>query len=225
MNSKKINIIHPKDDTTDFLEEIYLYLKENTSAEINVIRLTTKEDHSSFFEFIHEIDNNELILFLGHGTSSGLSGARTNFYQSDAFITERQLSVFKNKNLILLSCRSNQYLNTYFKDCGLKSSIGFPNLITDFQEIEEHDDPKRVEDITKEDIELFKNSIVNIVKYSLEDFILNNLTVFQLFNRIKLRTNKRIIKFYIEISNQGKLPLGKMLNDMVDGLIFLEKNI
>lgn len=211
------------DDTTDFLEGIYTYLKENTEAEINLIRLITREDHSAFFEFIHKIDDNELILFLGHGTSHGLSGARTNIYETDAFITERQLNVFKNKKVILLSCRSDQYLNTYFKDCGLKSAIGFPNLITDFQEIEEHDNPKRVEDITKEDVELFKNAIIDIVKYSLGDYININLTIFHLFNRIKLRINKRIIKFYIETSNKGKLPLGKMLNDMVDGLTFLEK--
>lgn len=223
MNNKIIHIIHPKDDSTNFLVAIYSYLLENTDAKINILRIANKEDHSNFYDIIPKIPNNELILFFGHGTSFGLSGARTKEYEEIEFITLKQLKVFADKNIILLTCRSNQYLKTHFDECIIKSAIGFPNLITDFEEVEYHDDPKRVENIKQEDINIFRNMIVGIIKYSLEDYINNNLTIQQLYNRIKLRINKRVINLYIETPNKGKLILGKMLNDMIDGLIFLRK--
>lgn len=223
MNSRKIHFIHPKDDSTDFLEEIYKYLSEKTNVEIKLLRLNNKNDHSDFFDIIPNIPENELILFLGHGTSLGLSGAITSEFQYLEFITDNQLFVFKNKQIILLACRSNQYLKTHFNKCDLKTAIGFPNLITDVDEIQYHDDQIRVEGLTAEDIELFKIIIVDVMKYSLEDYINNNLSIHQFYNRIKLRIHKRLIKLYNETPNKGKLPLGKMLNDMVEGMNFFFK--
>lgn len=222
MSKKRLHIIHPEDSTTDFLNLITEYIRE--LAEINLIRLKTKADHFNFFELIHSIDKNELILFFGHGTSTGLSGAVTKDYENQEFITEKQLKIFSEKNIMILSCRSNQYLKSYFKECDIKSAIGFPNLITDHGEIEHHDDPERLNDVSVEHIELFKNVIIDVVKFSLEDYVTENLSMIQFYNRIKLRINKRIMKLYNEIPDKGKLPLGKMLNDMVDGMIFFNKN-
>lgn len=224
MNNKKIHIIHPKDSTTDFLNSITEHISKKTEVEINLLRLTSREDHSNFFESIHSIDKNELILFLGHGTSTGLSGAITKEFENTEFITEKQLKIFKDKNVMILSCRSNQYLKSYFTECSIETAIGFPNLITDAAEIEHHDDPERLDDVSGEDIELFKEAIVDVVKFSLEDYVNNNLSINQFYNRIKLRINKRIINLYNKIPNKGKLPLGKMLNDMVDGMTFFTNN-
>lgn len=221
MNNKKVVIIHPKDTTTDFLEEISTYI-EALNIEVNILRLITKEEHLSFFETVHSFDENELIIFLGHGTSTGLSGCNTNDYEQPEFITEKQLKVFENKNLILLSCRSNQYLKSYFKDCNLKSAIGFPNLITDFDEVPYHDDPDRLDGITKDDVEAFKIILVEIVKFSLEDFVNNELSVFQIFNRMKLRINRRIINLYQKNAPNDKTPLGKMLHDVVEDLSYFD---
>ena len=154
--NKKIHIIHPKDKSTDFLDSITEYIKNKTTVEINLLRLQTKEEHSQFFEIIHSVNNDELILFFGHGTSSGLSGAMTSEFESPEFITEKQLKIFENKKVLILSCRSNQYLKSYFKECNLNSAIGFPNLITDYCEIEHHDDPERFKDIKQEHIDFLR---------------------------------------------------------------------
>ena len=218
MNNSKIHIIHPKDESTDFLDSITEYIEKYTSVEINLLRLQTKKDHFIFFELIQSINDDELILFFGHGTSKGLSGSVTKDFEQREFITEKQLKIFENKNIVILSCRSNQYLNSYFKECNLKSAIGFPNLITDYEEIEYHDDPKRVENLKQEDIDIFRKMIVDIIKFSLEDYINHNLSIQQLYNRIKLRINKKVINLYFETPNRGKLPLGKILNDMASDL-------
>lgn len=223
MNNKKINIIHPKDDTTDFLEEIYSYIKINTGVEINLLRLESKEDHVEFFKLIHLFPNDELVLFLGHGTSTCLSGASTKEYELIEFISEKQLKVFEEKKVILLACRSDQYLKVFFENCNIKSAIGFPNLITDLNEVEYYHNSERLSNIIQGDIDIFKIAIVDVIKYSLEDFINNNLSFYQLFNRIKLRINKRVVKFYNTTPNKGKLPLGEMLNDMAIGLDYFEK--
>jgi hypothetical protein len=220
MSNKKIHIIHPKDDSTDFLEGIYKDVCPLPEIETTILRIISQDEYFAFFKMIPTLPNNELVLFLGHGTSTALSGPRTRDFEIETLIGQSELKIFDHKNVVLLSCRSNQFLKSFFKERNLRSAIGFPNLITDFAEVEHHDNPERLQNITQEDIELFKTNLVEIIKYSLEDYVNNELNIFQFYNRIKLRINKRVIKLYKENPKNGKLPLGKMLNDMADGLSF-----
>lgn len=211
---KKIYIIHPVDSTTDFLKEIYNDI-ENTK--ITVLRIESKDDHFSFYENSPEENT---VLFLGHGTSNTLKGASTIDYDG-ILMSENQINILENKNVILFSCRSNQYINKFYKSANLKNGIGFPNMITDYVEISEYDEPERAAGLTSEDIEKFKIIIVDIMKFSLKDFIELNLNIFQLYNRIKLRINKAILDYFKENNNDD--PLGKMLIDLRNGIV-IKKN-
>lgn len=214
-----IHIIHPKDRSTDFLHEISEYLLKLKPSNIKIYRIDNRENHAEIFTVVPNLPPTDFIVFLGHGTSTALSGAITNSYDNQEFICENQLKIFKGKEILLLACRSNQYLKKYHKDSNLRTSIGFPNMITDHEEIDFHDDQNRISDITPEDIEKFRGILVDVIKYSLEDYIHNNLSVSQLYNRIKLRLNKKVISIYLTDSTTNKLPLGKMINDLVDDMV------
>lgn|GEM_PF-2739201 len=202
------------DGTTNFLVDIYSNLEESL---VEIKRIETKEDHFSFYESIPE---ENVILFLGHGTSNSLKGASTLDFEG-ILMTSMQLSVFKDKDVILFSCRSNQYVSKFYKDANLKHGIGFPNMITDYDEIAEYDEPDRAEGLTSVDIEIFKKILVDIMRGSLTDFVKMNLSIYQFYNRIILRANKSILKYFSE--NKGDDPLGRMLIDFRNGII-LKKN-
>lgn len=222
MNNKRLHFIFPKDETTDFLNEIINYVQRETDVEIVVHRITTIDDHLIFLQKAEEIlPANELIIFMGHGMSSALSGALIEGRSYGHFISEHQLTLFKNKKILLLSCRSNEYLHKFGFDAGIKAGIGFPNLITDSYELIYPDEPERVSGVTDVEIELFKTTIVDIVKYSLEDFIMRQLPFYQLFTRLKLRAQKKLLTFYSENAGKGKLPYGKMLYDLNEGIYII----
>lgn len=211
---KKICIIHPVDATTDFLSEIYSNIDESL---LEVVRLEKKVDHFSFYNSLPE---ESTIIFLGHGTSNSLKGASTLDCE-EIFMSDNQLAAFEKKDVLLFSCRSNQYIRKFYKTANINTGIGFPNMITDYMEISEYDDPNRAEGLTSEDIEIFKNNLVEIMRGSLNDFINMNLNIYQFYNRIILRTNKSILQYFKK--NNGDEPLGKMLIDLRNGLV-LKKN-
>lgn len=211
MMSKQLSIIHPVDETTDFLCEIYDHL---SSESFNLLRIATRQDHSLFFE---NPPKEDVVLFLGHGTSTALNGAMTSAYEHKIFISETQLTVFEGKDVILFSCRSDQYIRKFFNSSKLRTAIGFPNMITDKDEIEHYEDPERAEGLTKDDIEIFRKILVTIMAGSLKDFIEKDLSVIEFLNRIIIRTNVAIIKLFKNPNLNP--PLGKMLLDFRKGLM------
>lgn len=221
MDTLKLHVVFPNDETTDFLKEISEYISNKTEAQITLHRLSTIQDHLSFKDQAQAIiSQDSIVLFMGHGMSNALSGAIIGRDSYGPFITDNELSIFRNRKIILLTCRSNEYLKKFGKECGIKAGIGFPNLITDIYETYYPEDSERdrVYGISEVEINDFKKVITDIVKHSLEDFINNNLTFYQLYKRIQLYSRKNLIEFYKSKPFMGKLPYGKMLYDLNDGI-------
>jgi hypothetical protein len=222
MDSHKIHVVFPKDETTDFLQNIIDHVIDNTEADVYVHRLETPDDHRDFFATAQTaIPVSATVLYMGHGMSSALSGASTPEHSYGAYIKEGQLSLFKQRKTILLTCRSNEYLANYFGETNLKAAIGFPNLITDEYELYYPEESERVSGVTSTEIKAFRQHLLNIMKYSLEDFINSNLSFYQLYTRIKIRNQRSLINFYTDNPNKGILPFGKMLYDLDKGISFL----
>lgn len=214
--NKKIHILYPKDETTDFLEGVF----SNCFEKIIVYRFISRENYDDFFEIIRNIPNDDLIIFLGHGSSSLLSGTITREFEYKVFISEYQLKIFENKTIILVSCRSNQYLQKFFKESRIKRAIGFPNLITELEEIENHDNEEIIDIISDIDIENFRNDLVYFLSKTLEDFINYDLNLKQFFNILKLRINKKII-FHLNKDSSSSVYI-TMLNDLLKDLEYFE---
>jgi len=220
MDNNKIHIIFPKDESTNFLQEIIDYLIDEVDANLKVHRLETAKEHDRLLSNIDEdIPEGSLIIFMAHGTSTAISGASTSDYSHpDALIQNEQLSVFKNRKVVLLTCRSNEYLKTYFNECNLSAAIGFPNLITDDLELVYPEQPERVSGVSKSDIIAFRELLVGLIKFSVEDLIKYDLPFYQLYTRIQTRVQRALAIFYEEQPGNTLLPLGKMIYDLNKGL-------
>jgi len=222
MDNPSFHIIFPKDETTDFLQEIIDHIVDNTDADVVVHRIETINQHVDFFASAQMmIPADAIVLFMGHGMSSALSGAHTSEFAYGPFISDNQLSLFKERKVILLTCRSNEFLSNYGLPCGLKAGIGFPNLITDDYELIRPDEPERVNGVTNQNVQDFRRCLVDIIKFSIEDYINLKLSFYQLYKRIQIRAQRQLIQYYNTNQNQGKLPYGKMLYDLNHGVQFI----
>lgn len=123
MNRYNILIVHALDETTQFLlpfknefPEFYLEIKANHDNDI--------------LNKISQTPENSIIVFLGHGHSIGLypPNDRNNIFIDK----DKGNELFTNKNILLLSCNSNQFiekLKTY------KHIIGFGNILSSMKEV------------------------------------------------------------------------------------------
>ena len=224
MKNKILHIIFPVDPTTDFLSVIIDYLKKNTEFQIIIHRIQDLKEQIEFKNNLKQIViENSLILFLGHGNSYSLRGPsvlNNNFRKK---IKKEEINLLSKNRVIFLSCNSSDYLRDYIKRTEIISGLGFPNLITDEYDILYPDEPDRVNGINKNDIEMFKIILINLVKLSIADIINSDLTFYEFYKRLKLRTQKKIIEIYSG-SRNTKTPLGKMMYDLNEGLVFFGKS-
>jgi hypothetical protein len=193
-------IVFPEDPSTSFLDDIIKYLgKSVDSTMYDVVRVKPAEEFHE--ETLKEIQNPQYkaIAFFGHGTSVSLYGARSADYKNENFIATKQFNVFKEKELILVSCDSSILLKKN-KNAGFSNSIGFGDLPTDWNDIQSarEVDANAYNGFTEENLTLFKACLVEIVKFSLTDYLRDKLTIKELFDLIILRTNKRIVSFFLE---------------------------
>ena len=87
---KKIVCIYPEDETTAFLQPLYVHICDTISA-VGRNNDTTDED-DSLDNIYDEIKDAECVIFLGHGTSFILYGSR---YENVVFESNYQnLSIF-----------------------------------------------------------------------------------------------------------------------------------
>lgn len=221
-NNRKTLILFPKDSTTNFLEEIVAYIHQTVQPSMfSFIRIEPSDE--SHKNSIEEIQNPiyDTILFLGHGTSFSLYGSREGEYRNERFITIKDFGVFKSKKIILVSCDSHTIIKKA-KANGFEEAIGFGDLPTDWNDIQSarEIDINAYKGFNEKVIESFRNSLVDIVKYSISDYLNNNLSLIQCYKLIFLRINKRIAKYYCA-DRENNLPLSYALLRMKQETIFV----
>ena len=189
----KILIIHPHDNTTDFLKPIYNNLRNHRDYEEKIIlhRPTASSENQEMILSIIRKNIYNLVLFMGHGKSNALYGAVNEYRNIDekGFINEQNIDVFKDKSVISLSCKSNEKIAILSIKAGAKVFVGFGNLPTDWNSEIGQD-----EGLTKKDVNefnsIFKLIVFEALYYSLE----HQFTFFQFEKVFKIITNKKIIE-------------------------------
>jgi len=96
-------VIHPTDESTDFLAPIYNRLPDVTLVTTGYSRL----------EIMELIDEHDQVIMLGHGTPGGLlnvSGFRAGMYIVDAMVAD---SLIRKDNSIFIWCNADQFVRRY----------------------------------------------------------------------------------------------------------------
>ncbi len=197
-----IYLIYPEDPTTSFLDEI---LKTFTPSieEGKVCLIACKASDDSYEEAkekIRIIPENAKVIFMGHGTPSVLYGGAKESYLRQPLISLKEMHVFSNKTLILMSCYSTQLLESSRALRGFSDSIGFGLLPSDLSET--------IGKTHLEKLELDDSDIANYQKYLVEifsrltDLLLNSShTTEQIVNKLRLLINTKINVNLLELND------------------------
>lgn len=209
----KALIIFPEDQTTDFLIEIIEHLTAYCSQDkFEMLRIAPSDKaHDDCLAYLSKSDH-KTIIFLGHGGSYYLAGARNNEYRKDKFVTTKEKPLFKNKNLFLLACRSAEFLYN-IKDISINVCIGFGDLPTEIDEIigAREQAADSYPGISSLEITKFRTILVEVIKFSLEECFNKGLTFEELYYRIRLRINKKIPEIILEERTNGNRALVNFL--------------
>lgn len=158
-----IQIIISIDPSTQFLFEIIDKLK-SCQVDYNLTELyPSNKSYLETYDLVSKFDKNSVIVFLGHGTDEKLfGGEQLPDFEKKEFIKLRQMSVFENQNLFILSCKSADLLKKSHRLSKIKKSIGFGSLPTSKEEVED-DKRLREQGVLLSTIEDFKNEMVSTV--------------------------------------------------------------
>lgn len=198
--------IHPEDETTLFLEPIGKLFRENY---IKVQPLD--QSHEEAIQKIQAAEEKSIIIFLGHGTQNLLYSSETSAYEKKEFINiSLSNSIFKNKNILLVSCFSADLINKFDT---YNCAIGFGNIISSIEERNAEAElfSGKYINIDKKDIDIFNNCYVTSIKKSIKLLIESKINFHQLYTYIRLYLNKEINKVLLDKNLSNRLEIATLL--------------
>ena len=211
----KILIVHALDESTKFLsvfkeafEEHYFAITSNKQEEIDKV-------HSK----IKTLNEDDIFIFLGHGASYGLFAPSS----TDIRIFDKKSAneMFENKNIVLLSCKSSDFikeLSTY------KRIIGFSDIPSSMNEIiAERDIVGNQRNVNEEDIERYNKCYTNSIIKALKLLFHKKITFSQLAKYIEFFLNKEIISILEDKSKENRKDLAKLLFEFKNEMVFKNK--
>lgn len=228
MELSKILIIHPYDNSTSFLKRIADYLDFEFNGLINYLSVKPNElSHNLCLEEIRKHDENGLIIFLGHGRSDKLYGAKSDYYgkmlsydfiaenedieyYNEDFINLTNCHVFKNKKIICFACNSNEAIAKTSIQFGAKTFVGFGDVPSSINEFKE----KNIV-VGDKVIAALKGEFNIILKQTLKISIKNNYDFDSFKNLFSLIANKRISEI---IMNRKGLRNRRLIADVIYSL-------
>ena len=228
--SKKILIVHPYDKSTSFLDRIKSHLQSKFSDDCHYFNI--KPQFASHKQCLLEINNfsgKGLILFMGHGKSNCLYGAKGDYYGTlenelvkeedpekyfyeDNFINDQNINIFKGKKVISLSCNSNGQIGRKAIEFGAKAFLGFGDLPTSVGELEDKGETSKTGISLSTVEQAIKTEINYIIKKSIEIGIVNKYSFVELVNLIHFISNQRISDYLV---NQKKISERKLIANYI----------
>ena len=199
----KILIVHALDESTKFLS----IFKEAFEEHYFAITSNEREEIDKVYSKIKELNDNDIFIFLGHGTSYGLLAP--NSTDIKIFDKNSANEMFESKNILLLSCKSSDFigkLSTY------KHIIGFEDIPSSMNEIIAERDIKRYN-------ECYTSSIIKALKLLFH----KKITFFELAKYIEFFLNKEIISILEDKSKKNRKDLAELLFEFRNGMVFKDK--
>lgn len=195
--------IFPKDETTEFLRPVYEEICKGENV-CGIDADTIYEDDC--LENLEQLlSDAETVIFLGHGSSHTLYGTRLN-----PLFGEKMENVgwLRGKNLVLFACRTLDFIKNY----NLHTAMGFGFIPTTLDDVRDGGKLHKlhIEELTSSDLEVFKNSIVNVWKRCLKHCYLDDICRFgELFS---MYVNVEIVDVLI---NHRDIPHYRTIADML----------
>lgn len=207
-------IINPSDPSIKFLNEIIETAKRTISCEIDKVM---PEKYKTTLDLINSSHKSKTLLFLGHGFSEGLYGGCYVAEGKQVLLRKDKAEVlFKDKKVILFSCRSSEFIATFSET--FEVAIGFGDIKTTKDDLTSKHDKKKYRDLNS--IRIFRESLVNLFISSFVESSEMKYTFLEYYNSLKLRINKCICKFSLSEDPNERLA-GELMFELKKEMILV----
>lgn len=217
MNDIYTNIlcIHPKDDTTNFLNPLGKIFGDN----YRIIEDNDKS-HTDILQLIESFTKKSLIVFLGHGRTHGLSSSSTENFPSKVFIDiTKANNLFKKHDVLLLACRSSEFIGKIALI--YNTIIGFGNIISSLEEAsnEAQYETGIYRDLEQIDIDYFNKSYTDAISKSFILALKGKIKFNQLPSYISYFLNKSINLILRQSNKKNRIDVAKLLFEFRNEMI------
>lgn len=210
-----IYFVHALDETTIFLNVFQKEFRNN----FYIIEPNKKSVEESII-FISKIPDNAIVLFLGHGQSTGLYTPQTKEFQKEIFINSTNgNSLFKNKKVILLSCNSNQFI---VRLQGFESILGFGNIISSMSEVsvEAETITGSYRNVKQHDIDCFNSSYCDAIIQALKLLKSNSIKFEEIPKIIEFSLNQKITNLLLNKTIENRTEIAELYYEFRNEMIF-----
>jgi len=214
MNSyDKILILHALDSSTSFLSTFAQFRDLYFSFDSNQISIDKAK------ELLADLNPKSLIIYLGHGSSSGLYEPNDSHIYEKYFLDATWGNLFfEDHDIFLLSCKSNEYIKKIYK---ANSSIGFGNIISSKFELDSHNQNNHVKiELTQNDIDKFNEIYVRSSIKVIRKLINNEIFFFDVPKYLRFMINAEINQLLLDKNNSHRHLFSKLLFDFRNEFLF-----
>lgn len=204
-NYKNVLILHATDNSTLFLSKF--------KKEFSNIYYSFSSDEKSIQkakELICDIEPKSLIIYLGHGSSSGLYTPDNTFDYQNYFIDATKANFyFDEHDIFLLTCKSNEFIKKIYKP---NFSIGFGNIISSKEELDHHNKYSDIEKtLSIDEINMFNDIYIRASIKTLKLLINEKIQFLDIPKYLRFQLNKEINSILLNKENKNRLELAKLV--------------
>ncbi|MFW9686749.1 hypothetical protein V3H46_14135 [Vibrio parahaemolyticus] len=202
-------IIFPEDPSTKFMNVVFkraIVLGLDNQFEI----ISCRPEDSGYKEAIDNIKNipsGSRVIFIGHSTPNKIYGGQSDSFERKTLLSLDNMSIFRDKELILVSCFSNKLIESSRGHRNYSNCIGFGLLPSELDEVSSHSGMRNL-DLKQEDIDKFTDILASIISDSICYMLKHNTDIYELFRYIKVLINKKANDLII---NDNDEKLGELL--------------
>lgn len=213
-NYDKILVLHALDKSTSFLSAYEVQFKDYYFS-FN----SERESINRAKSLLGDLEQKSLIIYLGHGSSSGLYEPDDRHTYEKYFLDATWGNhFFEEHDIFLLSCKSNEYINKIYK---ANSSIGFGNIISSKFELDHHNESNTVKILLEQsDIDRFNEIYVNASIKVIIKLVKNEIYFFDVPKYLRFMINSDINKLLLDKCNSNRLHLSRLLFDFRNELLY-----
>lgn len=216
-NYKGILILHAVDNSTLFLKSF-----EKEFSDYYLSFDSTKESILKAKNSLGDLNPKSLIIYLGHGSSFGLYEPDENHKYEKLFLDVNWGNLyFEGHDVLLLSCRSSEYLNKIYKS---NFSLGFGNIISSDEELKIYNEKNHIKKkLNIDELNLFNQIYIEISIKVIKSLIKNTISFDNIPKRFGFYINQEINKILLNKENENRVELSRILFEFRNEIV-LKKN-
>lgn len=216
-NYKRILVLHAVDNSTLFLKSF-----EKEFGGHYVSFNSTEESISEAKIILGNLEPKSLIIYLGHGSSSGLYEPDENHLYKKLFLDVIWGNHYlEEHDVLLLSCKSNEYISKIYTSNFL---LGFGNIISSKEELDIHNKKNDIKKhLSVDEINLFNEIYIDISIKVIKNLINNSIAFDNISKLFSFLINQEINKILLNKRNTNRIELSRLLFEFRNEII-LKKN-